>query len=96
MRDNLPGGAAVHVAQGFSPASGVAAPSVHVLTGFAGGEPGGAKALLIADGLAVDACGRRSAFGACGSVLDHLYVIDPAAAVASGSNRPRRDTIVGH
>jgi predicted butyrate kinase (DUF1464 family) len=79
--------AAVHVAQGFRPASGVAAPSVHVLRGFATMASQAAQgAALIADGLAggrssalVETLGIREA---CGSALDHLYVIDPAAARA--------------
>jgi predicted butyrate kinase (DUF1464 family) len=60
---------------------------VHVLTGFAAVAKQGAQgAALIADGLAggasaalVDALGIRQA---CGTVLDHLYVITPAAARA--------------
>jgi predicted butyrate kinase (DUF1464 family) len=60
---------------------------VHVLTGFAAVTKEGAQgAALIADGLAggassalVDALGIREA---CGTVLDHLYVITAAAARA--------------
>jgi predicted butyrate kinase (DUF1464 family) len=60
---------------------------MHVLTGFAAVAKQGAQgAALIADGLAggtsaplVDALGIREA---CGTVLDHLYVITPAAARA--------------
>jgi predicted butyrate kinase (DUF1464 family) len=60
---------------------------VHVLTGFAGVAKQAAQgAALIADGLAggaaaalVDALRIRDASG---TVLDHLYVIDPAAARA--------------
>ena len=60
---------------------------VHVLTGFAAvAKPAAQGAALIADGLAggasaplVDALRIREASG---TVLDHLYVIDPAAARA--------------
>jgi predicted butyrate kinase (DUF1464 family) len=78
--------AAVHPAQSSSPASGVnAGTSVHVLKGFAKTASQAAQgAALIADGLAggrssalVETLGIREA---CGTVLDHLYVIDPAAA----------------
>jgi len=59
--------------------------SLHVLTGFAATAKQAAQgAALLADGLAggrsaalVDALGVREA---CGTVLDHLYVIAPAAA----------------
>ncbi|PYQ96506.1 MAG: DUF1464 domain-containing protein [Acidobacteria bacterium] len=65
----------------------IAGRPVHVLTGFAVAAKQGAQgAALIADGLAggasaalVDALGIREA---CGTVLDHLYVITPAAARA--------------
>ncbi len=65
----------------------IPAASVHVLTGFAKVAKQAAQgAALIADGLAggrsaalVDGLGIREA---CGSVLDHLYVISPAAARA--------------
>ena len=65
----------------------IAGRPVHVLTGFAVVAKQGAQgAALIADGLAggasaalVDALGIREA---CGTVLDHLYVITPAAARA--------------
>ena len=65
----------------------VAGASVHVLTGFAKVAKQAAQgAALIADGLAggrsaalVDALGIREATG---TVLDHLYVIDPAVARA--------------
>jgi predicted butyrate kinase (DUF1464 family) len=65
----------------------IAGSPVHVLTGFAAVAKQGAQgAALIADGLAggasaalVDALGIREA---CGTVLDHLYVITPAAARA--------------
>ena len=61
--------------------------SVHVLTGFATVAKQAAQgAALVADGLAggrsaalVDALGLREASG---TVLDHLYVISPAAARA--------------
>ena len=61
--------------------------SVHVLTGFATVAKQAAQgAALVADGLAggrsaalVDALGIREASG---TVLDHLYVISPAAARA--------------
>ena len=64
-----------------------AGPSVHVLTGFAAVAKQAAQgAALLADGLAggrsaalVDGLGIREA---CGTVLDHLYVISPAAARA--------------
>jgi predicted butyrate kinase (DUF1464 family) len=68
--------------------AGVAADrSLHVLTGFATVAKQAAQgAALLADGLAggrsaalVDALGIRDA---CGTVLDHLYVISPAAARA--------------
>jgi predicted butyrate kinase (DUF1464 family) len=60
---------------------------VHVLTGFAAVAQQAAQgAALIADGLAggrsaalVETLGIRNA---CGTVLDHLYVIDPTAARA--------------
>ena len=60
---------------------------VHLLTGFATVAKQAAQgAALVADGLAggrsaalVDALGIREA---CGTVLDHLYVISPAAARA--------------
>jgi predicted butyrate kinase (DUF1464 family) len=80
--------ARVHVARGFSPASGgLADSSVHVLTGFAEAAQQAAQgAALIADGLAggrsaalVETLGIREARG---TVLDHLYVIDPVAARA--------------
>ena len=59
--------------------------SLHVLTGFASVAKQAAQgAALLADGLAggksaalVDALGIREA---CGTVLDHLYVISPAQA----------------
>ena len=59
--------------------------SLHVLTGFAATAKQAAQgAALLADGLAggrsaalVDGMGVREA---CGTVLDHLYVISPAAA----------------
>ena len=65
----------------------LAAPPVHVLTGLtARALQAAAGAALIADGLAggaaaaiVDALGIREASG---TVLDHLYVISPAAARA--------------
>src|SRR5438876_166401 len=65
----------------------IAGASVHVLTGFATVAKQAAQgAALLADGLAggrsaalVDALGIREA---CGTVLDHLYVISPAAARA--------------
>jgi predicted butyrate kinase (DUF1464 family) len=65
----------------------VAAPPVHPLAGFASVAMQAAQgAALIADGLAggtstalVDALGIREASG---TVLDHLYVIMPAAARA--------------
>ena len=65
----------------------IAGRPVHVLTGFAAAATQGAQgAALIADGLAggasaalVDALGIREASG---TVLDHLYVITPAAARA--------------
>jgi predicted butyrate kinase (DUF1464 family) len=65
----------------------IAGASVHVLTGFAEVAKQAAQgAALIADGLAggrsaalVDALGIRDASG---TVLDHLYVIDPAIARA--------------
>ena len=61
--------------------------SLHVLNGFASVAKQAAQgAALLADGLAggksaalVDAMGIREA---CGTVLDHLYVISPAAARA--------------
>ena len=63
----------------------IAGRSVHVLSGFAAVAKQAAQgAALLADGLAgggsaalVDALGIREA---CGTVLDHLYVISPAAA----------------
>jgi predicted butyrate kinase (DUF1464 family) len=65
----------------------IAGASVHVLTGFAAVAKQAAQgAALVADGLAggksaalVDALGIREASG---TVLDHLYVISPAAARA--------------
>ena len=65
----------------------IADPSLHVLTGFAAVAKQAAQgAALLADGLAggasaalVDALGIREASG---TVLDHLYVISPAAARA--------------
>jgi predicted butyrate kinase (DUF1464 family) len=65
----------------------VAAPPVHPLAGFASVAMQAAQgAALIADGLAggrsaalVDALGIREASG---SVLDHLFIITPAAARA--------------
>ena len=65
----------------------IADPSVHALTGFAAVTKQAAQgAALLADGLAggssaalVDALGIREA---CGTVLDHLYVISPAQARA--------------
>jgi predicted butyrate kinase (DUF1464 family) len=80
--------ARVHVAPAFSPASGgVAEARVRVLTGFAEVAQQAAQgAALIADGLAggqsaalVETLGIREARG---TVLDHLYVIDPAEARA--------------
>jgi predicted butyrate kinase (DUF1464 family) len=80
--------ARVHVAPGSSPGSGaIADASVHVLTGFADVAGQAAQgAALIADGLAggqwatlVETLGIREASG---TVLDHLYVIDPAVARA--------------
>jgi predicted butyrate kinase (DUF1464 family) len=67
--------------------SAVAAPPVHVLTGFAAVALQAAQgAALIADGLAggtstalVEALGIREASG---TVLDYLHVITPAAARA--------------
>ena len=61
--------------------------SLHVLTGFAAVAKQAAQgAALLADGLTggksaalVDAIGIREA---CGTVLDHLYVISPAQARA--------------
>jgi predicted butyrate kinase (DUF1464 family) len=68
-------------------AGAIAGASVHVLTGFAKVAKQAAQgAALIADGLAggrsaslVDVLGVRDATG---TVLDHLYVIDPAVARA--------------
>jgi predicted butyrate kinase (DUF1464 family) len=80
--------ARVHVARPFSPASrGVTEARVRVLTGFAEVAQQAAQgAALIADGLAggqsaalVETLGIREARG---TVLDHLYVIDPAEARA--------------
>jgi predicted butyrate kinase (DUF1464 family) len=89
VRDELAGRLArVHVARGLGPASGgIADSSVHVLTGFAEVAQQAAQgAALIADGLAggrsaalVETLGIREARG---TVLDHLYVIDPVAARA--------------
>jgi predicted butyrate kinase (DUF1464 family) len=61
--------------------------SVHTLTGFAAVSKAAAQgAALVADGLAggraaglVETLGIR---GACGTVLDHLHVVDPAVARA--------------
>jgi predicted butyrate kinase (DUF1464 family) len=66
-------------------AGAIAGASVHVLTGFAQVAKQAAQgAALIADGLAggraaslVEVLGIRDATG---TVLDHLYVIDPAVA----------------
>jgi predicted butyrate kinase (DUF1464 family) len=60
---------------------------VHVLTGFATNAGQAAQgAALLADGLAGGSCGplieRLGIRDASGSVLDHLYVISPAAARA--------------
>ena len=76
-------------ADDFAAVTGELSPGrpVHVLTGFAAAAKQGAQgAALIADGLAggasaalVDALGIREASG---TVLDHLYVITPAAARA--------------
>jgi predicted butyrate kinase (DUF1464 family) len=80
--------APVHVARGFGRAiGGIAEAPVHVLTGFAKVAGQAAQgAALIADGLAggqsaalVETLGIREARG---TVLDHLYVIEPAAARA--------------
>jgi len=80
--------ARVHVAPGFGPAiGGIAEAPVHVLTGFAEvAELAAQGAALIADGLAggrsaalVETLGIREARG---TVLDHLYVIEPATARA--------------
>jgi predicted butyrate kinase (DUF1464 family) len=80
--------ASVQVVRGFSHASGgIPEAPVHVLTGFADIARQAAQgAALIADGLAggksaalVETLGIREAGG---TVLDHLYVIDPVAARA--------------
>jgi predicted butyrate kinase (DUF1464 family) len=78
--------ARVHLAPGLGPGSDrIADASVRVLTGFAAEAQQAAQgAALIADGLAggrsaalVETLGIREASG---TVLDHLYVIEPAVA----------------